>query len=338
MILFSIIIPVYNEEKNLERCIQSILKQKFWGYEIILIDDGSTDRSYNICNKYKEFDSRVKIFQQKNKGVCASRNIGLNYAVGEYVMFVDADDSLVNNCLVDLNNFIHKYNHPDIIEFLLNYYESDGTKSIQGTILDEGKYDKNYLANCFIPVHLDCVKDNAIFYNIFNVLRIVKRSLIVTNHIKFDESIRRWEDWLFAMQLFLKANEMVVLKKALYNYYAGIDDGLCKKYDSNTYKYIIQSYKTLERITRGQYNMFSAYSIKRKMEQFEYCLREIYYNENIKNRKKKIIEVFSNSYFQNVLLLGELQYGLFQLKPLIVEKKYEEAFLQLEVFFENDRL
>lgn len=92
MALVSIIVPVYNAEKYLDRCLKSIINQSLKDIEIILINDGSIDRSIEICNYYKIKDSRIKVIDKENTGVSDSRNIGIELAKGEYIGFVDADD------------------------------------------------------------------------------------------------------------------------------------------------------------------------------------------------------------------------------------------------------
>ena len=95
----SVIVPVYNTEKFLHQCIDSILKQTFNDFELILIDDGSTDYSGTICDEYAIKDSRIKIFHQENQGVSAARNVGIDNAQGEYITFVDSDDYIINYAL-----------------------------------------------------------------------------------------------------------------------------------------------------------------------------------------------------------------------------------------------
>ena len=112
MDLISIIVPVYNTEKYLDRCIQSILSQTYTDFELLLIDDGSTDSSGVICDKYAEQDSRVRVFHKENGGVSSARNIGLDNANGVWITFCDSDDwvypywlenyGITNNSIYDL--------------------------------------------------------------------------------------------------------------------------------------------------------------------------------------------------------------------------------------------
>ena len=97
--VISIIVPVYNVEKYLDNCLKSILNQSFKDFEVILVNDGSKDKSGEICNIYSQKDSRIKVFNMENSGAGKARNKGLDLAQGKYIFFVDADDWLENNAL-----------------------------------------------------------------------------------------------------------------------------------------------------------------------------------------------------------------------------------------------
>lgn len=100
----SFIIPVYNTDNFLDKCIQSVLSQRFTDFEVLLINDGSKDDSGAICDSYAQKDKRVKVFHQENKGVSAARNKGLDHALGEWIFFVDSDDFILDNSLIFLEN------------------------------------------------------------------------------------------------------------------------------------------------------------------------------------------------------------------------------------------
>ena len=100
----SVIIPVYNAEKTLHRCIDSILAQTFSDFEVLLIDDGSKDKSGEICDEYARKDSRIKVCHKENGGVSSARNMGLDNAKGEWITFVDADDYIASDFLSAINN------------------------------------------------------------------------------------------------------------------------------------------------------------------------------------------------------------------------------------------
>ena len=120
MPVLSIIIPIYNADAYLVRCIESILNQSFEDFELILVNDGSSDNSGNICDKYASLDSRIRVIHKINQGVSAARNDGLNNAHGKYVMFADSDDYVDKDwCKVLYDNICH---YPDAM-VLCNYSE-----------------------------------------------------------------------------------------------------------------------------------------------------------------------------------------------------------------------
>lgn len=108
--LISVIIPVYNVEKYLKRCMDSVLNQTYTNLDVVLVDDGSTDQSGKICDRYQQIDSRVRVIHKKNGGLSDARNAGIENARGEYLTFVDSDDELVLDCIEYLYNLICKYN------------------------------------------------------------------------------------------------------------------------------------------------------------------------------------------------------------------------------------
>ena len=114
MKLVSIIIPVYNAEKYLRQCIYSIIKQSFDKFELILIDDGSKDKSWQICDEYAQRDNRIKVFHLQNGGPSKARNFGMSVAEGQYIEFVDSDDQLEASSLEYMAEIAQKY-RPDML-------------------------------------------------------------------------------------------------------------------------------------------------------------------------------------------------------------------------------
>lgn len=114
-VLFSIIVPIYNAEKYLVDAIESVLRQKYELYELILVDDGSKDKSGIICDKYAQNNERIHVIHKQNEGQISARSIGMNIAKGEYLLFLDADDCFLNNALEQLNHWIVQTNADCII-------------------------------------------------------------------------------------------------------------------------------------------------------------------------------------------------------------------------------
>ena len=121
--LISVIVPVYNVEKYLSDCIQSILEQSYDSFEVLLVDDGSTDKSGMICESFQKQDSRIRVFHKMNGGLSDARNYGLKHAIGKYVTFVDSDDYLSSYCLEYMYNAMQNY-HLDIVQGLFTRDET----------------------------------------------------------------------------------------------------------------------------------------------------------------------------------------------------------------------
>ena len=136
----SIIIPVYNVEQYLERCLETVVNQSYKGLEIILVDDGSTDGSGKICDKYKELDERIVCIHKENGGLSSARNAGVNIATGEYFVFVDSDDWVSIRMVETLTKALQK-NNSDIVccEF---YNVSDSTLAVSDFSSNERKLTK----------------------------------------------------------------------------------------------------------------------------------------------------------------------------------------------------
>ena len=124
--LISIVVPIYNMEKYLDKCINSIINQTYKNIEIILVDDGSTDKSSKIINKYKKLDKRIKAYYKKNGGLSDARNYGIDKATGEYIGFIDSDDYIEKNMYETLYNNIIKYNADiSVVGFNVVYESTD---------------------------------------------------------------------------------------------------------------------------------------------------------------------------------------------------------------------
>ena len=107
--VISVVVPVYNAETFLDKCIQSIVNQTYKNIEVILLDDGSTDKSLDVCKNFAKTDKRIKVIHKKNSGAADSRNLGVQKAIGEYVTFVDSDDYIDQNMIAALYDNMKKY-------------------------------------------------------------------------------------------------------------------------------------------------------------------------------------------------------------------------------------
>lgn len=203
-LILSIIIPVYNVEKYLEHCIESCIHQKIYDYEIILVNDGSTDNSLNIVGRYNDKYNHITIISQENKGLSIARNNGLSVAKGEYVWFVDSDDWIECNCLEEIYKVLIK-NQPDILQLQYQLVYEDGHIEKSSLCLIEGdKNGKEVLINGGLP-------DPAQF-------SIYKRQFLLENNLLFYPKIYH-EDSEFKPRATYYAKSIVSYDKVVYNYF-----------------------------------------------------------------------------------------------------------------------
>lgn len=215
MIDISIVIPVYNAEKFLKDCIDSILSQTFSNYEIILVDDGSTDSSSSICNEYKNKDSRILYIKKTNSGVSDSRNVGLNNAHGEWILFVDADDFLgTSNYLEKMFVFsLNNKNKMAIYQYVVNL---EGNKENYNKCYINENCNKNYIiANIIRPKDYDgnCICNAPCVWG-----KLFNRNTIIENNIYFKKGIKMYEDGLFMLDYFKYIDDIEVIENTKYVY------------------------------------------------------------------------------------------------------------------------
>lgn len=214
MPLLSVIIPIYNLEKYLRECIDSVLNQKKLDMEIILIDDGSTDDSFIICEEYANLDKRFRVIHKENQGQAAARNDGLKLASGKYVLFLDGDDYW----LVDvLDNIVNKtIGKQDLDMVLFNYCCcSDQERSL----LSKGEHELESFDNDILngKKMIERLLNENPNFNWYPVLYIIKRDLLIDNSLFFEHGIVYEDvDWVYKM--ILKCNTVMVSKEVLYCY------------------------------------------------------------------------------------------------------------------------
>lgn len=211
MLSFSIIVPVYNAEKTLEKCLDSIIAQTITDYEVILIDDGSADHSLNICKRYEMQNKKIRVYHQQNCGPSAARNVGLELAAGEWICFVDSDDSINESYLQDILDAEQRF-EADVI------------------FIGHNKVDENGKEEAFIPGEMSET-------NIQTVLALSERDIFgytwiktfrrdCIKEVRFDSSLNLFEDEVFTCQVLPNCNRIGVINKPIYNYNVGDGNSL----------------------------------------------------------------------------------------------------------------
>ena len=222
----SIIVPVYKAEQYLHRCVDSILSQSFTDCELILVDDGSPDKSGEICDEYASRDSRIQVIHKQNGGVSSARNAGLDVAHGEYVWFVDSDDWIENDSLKEIYNIMDKTN-ADICFFELNpitTYTIEKPFSISSIINEHNKVavykSKSGCAKAIV---------NLVMCGGFGWTcnKWFKKSIIDNYILRFDQRFSIQEDHLFTLSYMLYVKSIAIANVRPYYYFIN-DDSLLK--------------------------------------------------------------------------------------------------------------
>lgn len=192
--MISIVVPVYNVENFLDECIQSILCQTYQNFELVLVDDGSTDDSLTICNRYVSKDVRVKCISIKNNGANNARKVGVANAKGEYIMFVDADDTIANNAL---ENFVSLVEHNSCVDIVIAHMQEE-KKEISGY---------HYLLDL---LHFSCW--------VSMCFKLYRTSILKDSLIDIPSELKYGEDLLQNVNIARFANKVMYCNIEYYNY------------------------------------------------------------------------------------------------------------------------
>lgn len=203
---FSIIVPVYNVSLYIEKCLNSLKRQKGNSFEVLVINDGSRDNSLEIIEKCVGKDDRFKVYTKENGDISDARNYGINRAQGEYLLFVDGDDFVEEDYLEVIEQNLRLHHHPDILRYQVfrHHYESERSELCQGS--------------CFSLTGVEAFR-KLIYETYFDVVwaYAFKRSFFEQYHFRFEKG-RRHEDFGLIPYVILKAKEVVSIEEGLYYY------------------------------------------------------------------------------------------------------------------------
>lgn len=263
--LVTVIIPVYNVEKYLERCIESVINQSYRKIEIILIDDGSEDNSTRICKEYTNKDNRIRFMHQENKGVSAARNLGIDSATGKYICFVDSDD----------------YVKKDYVLYMLtNLKKTDSDLSICVPLIEvcKGKW----------KIH--SLEENRYFnreeglISLFSrrgmhggpYCKLYKTDILSRYHIRFQEDVKISEDNLFCYEYLRRCNKVYYSSQDLYYYCMNMASASNKKYipkNINDSQLHFRAYWEIEKTVRNEESRVVRYYLTMMSSK---CIRLVY--------------------------------------------------------------
>ena len=300
--LVSIIIPVYNAEKYLRKCIDSVLEQTYAELEVILVNDGSVDLSAQICDEYKQIDSRVTVIHKENQGVSMARNAGIDVSKGELIAFVDADDYLSSTMIEKLYNHLGD-NDFSVCRFVREYedksvfYQEDNLE-----LLTAKPYDFNYIM--VDKYNRDC-EDRIISDKVFGSVwrTLFRKDIIKNNAIRFLKGIKIAEDRLFLLEYCSHCKSAGFVDEYLYHYRVGHSESATAVFN----KYQINLHKSQKILVERQIELINQNVMLTSLEKeklkaylkFKVCytvtLNEILYNST--NSAEVLKKVFSDKFY-----------------------------------------
>lgn len=283
MTKLSIIIPAYNSEKFALDCLNSILEDEFSDFEVIVVNDGSTDKTKEIVESIS--DNRIKLFNNKNHGVSYSRNFGLKKASGEYIMFVDADDTIEHNSLKKMMSYVKKYN-PDVI--ISQFYGNNSNLMI----FEDNKIDdiiealivpnKNYLDSSLVGYACGKIYSKHVIKNVF-----------------FDNRIHFKEDTLFNLNAYCNSKKILIIPEKCYNYILNENSASFKFFDNYNkeiiyYMDILKTYVEKNIISVDDYYIFGVYMYMILLK------HNVLHKKNKKNYNSDLQKTFKSSHWNEI--------------------------------------
>lgn len=304
--LISVVVPVYNVEDVLHFCIDSILNQTYKDFELILVDDGSTDKSGKICDEYADQDSRIRVFHKENGGVSSARNVGIDNANGEYICFVDSDDCVHTNFLEKMYTTMIAQRAKLVV---------CGYEVVQnGVILEKRKYSE---------LEIDFVSRKNV-YNLVNKTmysapwcKLFLKEIIIKHNIRFQEDLSLGEDMVFNFAYTDYISEIFILNLSLYKYIIDNNNSLLRRYRKD----LLSDYQKMDKYL---YEYLDKWAVsdecrssyyQQRYYQYEDVLYNTFSDENkatFTNKIKYNNDIISSSDFKECIKIIDVQ-----LNPII---------------------
>lgn len=306
---FSVILPIYNVEKYLRECVDSILGQTYTDFELILVDDGSKDSSDKICDEYAEKDSRVKVIHKENGGLSDARNVGTDAACGEYIVYIDSDDYVTtNNFLQDVKEKIDDCSSDIVLYKFLKLYDESGK-------IDECSFSLGFATEITDSDELiyEMVKRDAYYGMAW--IKAFRRELVVNNIIKFEKGLLGEDmDWYFGLVLCAETYSVIDKSYIAYRQRRGSITSTLKLKNMTDFVYIIEKWS--EKIKNAEISDKKRAALMGALAKYYSNLLITYSRLTDKNKKQYKGRIKALSYL--------LDYSL-SARPLQIKKYYKLA-------------
>lgn len=322
IIKVSIIVPVYNVEKYLSRCIESILNQTLKDIELILVNDGSTDKCKDICKEYSKYDSRVKFINKINEGVSSARNVGIDNSSGDYISFVDPDDYLDNDAIEYLYRLIKKYN-ADVSCYKMKTYRNN-----EYHIIEENEEVRLYINESIVKNQIESGK-----FLFSSCNKLYSRKLFDGVNDRFNNDIRYAEDALFNIHMLSKCKKLVYSNLRKYNYF--INEGSTVNKISDKRIDILKAQRQMLEFINNKYCNYTQNIIKQYVNSSILIIvdiaksKELFKNlsilKRLKNQIKKDKYVINN--FNNIDRATKFKFYSMKISPIILLILYKIRYI-----------
>lgn len=233
----SIVVPIYNGEKYIDKCARNLMNQTYSNVEFILVNDGSTDATAEKCNHYADMDSRFVVLHKENGGVSSSRNAGTDIATGDYILYYDVDDDISENLIEDNIKLAH-VNDADVVIFCFCYFNLDTNSRTENKLSSGFVGDKKD----FFYGPLNETIDHEVFHAPWN--KMYKLSFIKENNLSFIEGVSVYEDIIFNCKMLMHANRIVINNEMYYTYYVRSFGSAITKYVDRYFDFVTKFYST----------------------------------------------------------------------------------------------
>lgn len=319
----SIIIPCYNVENFVQNCTESIVMQQGFDFEMIMINDGSKDNTQQILENLAEKDFRIKIINQQNQGLSGARNTGIENATGEYIMFVDADDTLEPEALKTIADF---FQEEDL--FCFSYNRVFGTKKLPRKFNLQGKFPARFIQRRIVGLIDAELSDPSQTDALVTAWgKIYKTEIIRKNQIQFTDTKEiGTEDALFNIQYLEHAQTAQVLDMPLYNYVKMNADSLTKLHKPNLFGQWKNLYaKISEIITTKDAEFRKALNNRIALSIIGLALNETFSEKPFSLKRQKISEILHHDLYQKAYQNLEMKYFPLHWKVFFYAAKYKYA-------------
>lgn len=330
--LISVIVPVYNGELSIKRCLESIIKQTYKNLEIIVIDDGSTDATNNICKEMQAKDSRIKVITQKNQGVSVARNTGLGIVTGKYIMFADSDDYLDEHICEKLINEI-KENNAEISIcnklFFINGKEVSNVLYKKERFVRTGEEKELFLLDLFTNCY-DELMNNVKFLSCGVTAKLFSASLILSNDIQFLKNCHFGEDVLFNLNTFEKAEKIAYIDYDGYNFVVNENSSThkYKDYWEESYKKFVDEIEAFIYRNEKDERFFEALNMMRVTRISGLMTSYYFHKDNHKDFKTRYKE------FKNLINNEKYKQSIKKVKFKLLTKRQKIVAILLKLHFE----